>query len=371
MKRYLFIDGQLNGGGAERVLLDILHHFDYGKCQVDLLQIVGGGSLADEIPSAVRVLTAWDGYTLDYRLRLHAALRLGWNAPFRNRLRRTLGEQAHYDVAVSFLEGLPLKAHAMLTDVADRNYTWVHCDLHTAPYEAAMFHGEQDELNAYNAMTKVICVAQDTRAALLRRFPSLQPPVEVVFNPIDVEKIERMASEATVSNDGLTIAVVGRWVEQKKLDRVIRLAHRLKADAIPVKIQLLGDGELRGELERQIRELDVADVVDLVGFVRNPFPYVAAADLLLSTSGWEGFSLVICEAMALGTPVVATRTAGPVEIIQDNRYGILCDHDDESIYRAVRQMLDDSSLREQYAQRGRERVQDFAVEHTMQQVEAL
>ena len=357
--RYLFIDGQLNAGGAERVLLDILNHFDYDKHDVTLLQVIGGGILADEIPAQVNVISAWSSYDNSYKIATRLALKLGIKTIWRNRLLKSLNE-AKFDVAISFLEGMPLKAHSLITDVAERNYSWVHVDLFTSHYESPMFASEQDELECYNKMDGVIAVAQGTADAFKRRFPSCTSPVKVIYNPIDVEKINRMACEEVIENKTFTIVVVGRFSPPKKLDRVIRLARRLKDSKIDAQIQLIGDGNLRGELEQMAQNLEVTDIVQFLGFKRNPYPYIKAADLLLSTSGWEGFSLVICEAMALGTPVVATRTAGPSEIIGDNEYGILCEHDDDSIFEAVKNIIIDVDTYKRYAQKGLQRVQLFS-----------
>lgn len=371
-KRYLFIDGQLNGGGAERVLIDVLRNFDYSRYEVTLLQINAGGTLIDEVPSEVHVVTAWPGYTRAYSLAYRCSHWLGWDAPLRHRLLNAMKGE-HYDVAISFLEGMPLKMHAMITEVADWNYSWVHCDLDTVPYEANQFR-KGEEIAAYNKMDGVICVASDTAKAFQSRFPECTSEVRVIYNPIDVDKVLRLAScedsaasQVSVLREisGFKIVVCGRLTEQKKLDRVIRLAKRIKDERLRIKILLIGDGVLREELVVRSEELGVADVMEFLGFQRNPFPFVKAADMLLSTSGFEGFSLVICEAMALGVPVVATKTAGPMEILDNNKYGLLCDHDDESIYQAVRHMYDDDELRRHYAEVGQERVKDFSVERTM------
>lgn len=368
--RYLFIDGQLNAGGAERVLLDILNHFDYDKHDVTLLQVIGGGTLADEIPAQVNVISAWSSYDNSYKIATRLALKLGIKSIWRNRLLKSLNE-AKFDVAISFLEGMPLKAHSLITDVAEQNYSWVHVDLFTSHYESPMFASEQDELECYNKMDGVIAVAQGTADAFKQRFPSCISPVKVIYNPIDVEKINRMAFEEAIENKTFTIAVVGRISPPKKLDRVIRLARRLKDSKLDVQIQLIGDGNLRGELEQMAQALEVTDIVQFLGFKRNPYPYIKAADLLLSTSGWEGFSLVICEAMALGTPVVATRTAGPTEIIGENEYGVLCEHDDDSIFKAVKNIIIDVDMYKHYSRKGLQRVQLFSPSNLICKLEDL
>ena len=155
------------------------------------------------------------------------------------------------------------------------------------------------------------------------------------------------------------------------MDRVIRLAARFKQEQIKVRFQIIGDGELKAELLVLRKILDVEDVVEFIGFVKNPFPYIKSADLLLLSSAFEGFGLVVCEAMCLGVPVVSTKTAGPTEIIDNNKYGLLCDHDDESIYNNVKRMIEDDALRLHYKEVGLQRVKDFSVENTLTQFDQL
>lgn len=371
-KKYLFIDGQLNGGGAERVLIDILRNFDYEHNEVTLLQVNAGGTLLEEVPTQVRVVSAWPGYTLGYSSAYRCSQWFGWVYPLRGQLLKAVKGQ-HFDVAISFLEGMPLKMHAMITEVADRNYSWVHCDLDKDRYEISQFR-KGEEIRAYNRMDGVVCVAADTANAFHRRFPDCTTEVKVIYNPIDVDKVIRLSGCEVIrlsEDEFFTIAVCGRLTAPKKLDRVLRLARRIKDEGLRIKIQLIGDGDLREEL-RKLRELNgVEDMVEFLGFQRNPFPYVKAADMLLSTSGYEGFSLVICEAMALGVPVVATKTAGPMEILDNDRYGLLCEHDDESIYQAVKRMYEDVELRRHYSEVGKVRVKEFSVERTMKEIYEL
>lgn len=369
MKRYLFIDGQINGGGAERVLIDILRNFDYDHYMVTLLQVNAGGTLIDEVPSQVHLVAAWPGYTRSFSLAYRCSQWYAWDFPVRHYLMQALKGE-HFDVAISFLEGMPLKMHAMITDVADRNYSWVHCDLDKDRYEVNQFR-RGEEIAAYNKMDAVVCVATDTAKAFQRRFPDCISPVKVIYNPIDIQKIYRLSAEnieATRFDNRFKVVVCGRLTAPKKLDRVLRLARRIKDEGLRIHIQLIGDGCLRTVLEAKAKELGILDIVEFKGFVRNPFPYIKSADMLLSTSGYEGFSLVVCEAMALGIPVVATKTAGPSEILAGNTYGLLCDHDDESIFQAVKRMCLDAKLRFHYTAKGKIRVADFAVVKTMEDI---
>jgi glycosyltransferase involved in cell wall biosynthesis len=87
---------------------------------------------------------------------------------------------------------------------------------------------------------------------------------------------------------------------------------------------ILGEGEDRGALDGLAGQLGVAEDVSMPGFVSNPYAYMSRAAVLALSSRWEGFALVIAEALACGTPIVSTDCpSGPAEILQGGRYGAL------------------------------------------------
>lgn len=370
-KRYLFLYGPLNGGGAERVLLDILRNFDYTQNEIHLCQFCGGGTLVDEVPAEVVKHEMWSGYALGYKLAYRASLKFGWHELLRHQFHKTMDASGDFDVVISFLEGMPLRIHYLLDIKKGRQVTWVHCDLLRFQYTDNQFRaGEQ--LAAYNAMDTVVCVAQDTERAFRERFPMCTAQTKVIYNPIDIAKVERMGAEKIIKNDRFTIVMTGRLTPPKQVQRFVLIAKRFKdIGRNDVLFQWIGDGELRSEMEQQIHDLGVEDMVQIIGFKRNPFPYVKSADMMFCCSGYEGFCLAICEAMVLGIPVVSTKTSGPIEIIDNNKYGILCDHDENSMFDAVFKMVNDAELRKHYAVVGRERVQKYAAEECMKQIYQL
>jgi glycosyltransferase involved in cell wall biosynthesis len=87
---------------------------------------------------------------------------------------------------------------------------------------------------------------------------------------------------------------------------------------------ILGEGELRADLERLAEQLGIAEDFALPGFVQNPYPYLKRAAVFVLSSRWEGLPTVLVEALALGTPVVSTDCpSGPREILADGKWGRL------------------------------------------------
>ncbi|MCG6942431.1 MAG: glycosyltransferase [Thiohalocapsa sp.] len=133
----------------------------------------------------------------------------------------------------------------------------------------------------------------------------------------------------------------GRLERQKDFPTLLRAFASLRARR-PVRLVLLGEGAWRERLTALAKTLGVAADVDLAGFRPNPYPFLASARLFALSSRWEGSPNVLTEAMALGTPVVATDCpSGPREILAGGRYGPLVPMGDvRALATALAQALD-------------------------------
>ncbi len=370
-KKILFIDGPLGGGGAERVLIDILRNIDYSRYEVDLAVICRGGALMDEVPAQVNVIELWNGYSWDYKLafRLSKWFRCNWlfsrkmNGP---KLR------CDYDIEISFLEGMPLKLGALRTTKA-KKATWVHADLFTHRYEVTQFY-PGEEAKDYDRMDYVVNVSKDCEDAFKKRFPNCKAEHRVIYNPIDRKKIQGMADEYTIEagkDNRLTVITVGRVTPQKKPERLLQVAQLAKEAGLPVRFKWVGDGELRRQMERLRDEMGQHDTVEFVGFVKNPYPHIKTADIMMVTSDFEGFCLVICEAMCLGVPVISTRTAGPCEILGENEYGVLTGFEPADLFAALKRWYDNPEERKAFARKALSRPDTYSVENTMNAIYSI
>lgn len=119
------------------------------------------------------------------------------------------------------------------------------------------------------------------------------------------------------------IVVAGRLERQKDFPTLIRAFAQVRGER-PCRLLILGDGGGRARLQALSAELGITADVDLPGFQANPYPFLARADLFVLSSRWEGSPNVLTEALALGTPVVATDCpSGPHELLDGGRYGPL------------------------------------------------
>jgi glycosyltransferase involved in cell wall biosynthesis len=152
--------------------------------------------------------------------------------------------------------------------------------------------------------------------------------IRVINNPVVVPELFKMAKEPVRGSwfrDGELPVVLsaGRLTAQKDYPTLLR-AFSLLIRERPLRLLILGEGEERAKLEALVRSFALEDVVELPGFVKNPYAYMSKAAVFVVSSAWEGFGNVLVEAMAVGTPVVATNCpSGPAEILENGKYGRL------------------------------------------------
>ncbi|HEU4515267.1 MAG TPA: glycosyltransferase [Nocardioidaceae bacterium] len=152
--------------------------------------------------------------------------------------------------------------------------------------------------------------------------------VHVLNNPVVTPEVVRMRAEP-VEHPWLrdkttpTVVAVGRFVPQKDFATLLE-AFAAARRSRPARLVILGEGVLRPDLEQLAARLGVADDVSMPGFSANPYPAMAAADVFVLSSLWEGSPGVLIEAMSCGTPVIATDCpSGPRQILDGGRYGRL------------------------------------------------
>jgi glycosyltransferase involved in cell wall biosynthesis len=148
--------------------------------------------------------------------------------------------------------------------------------------------------------------------------------IQVVPNPVVTPHLFRLAQEPIAhpwlhDPERPVIMGMGRLTRQKDFPTLLRAFAKVRAEK-RCRLIILGEGGERFGLEALAGSLGIGDDVHLPGFVLNPYPYLAGAALFVLSSVWEGFGVVLAEAMALGVPVVATDCpSGPREILRDGQ----------------------------------------------------
>lgn len=365
MKRVLFIIPTLDTGGAEKVLLDIVNNIDPQKYKVEILLIFNFGKLLPLFPEYVRIRYLFDRQYFSQRqqrLFAHFPVLRDWLVCYA--AGKVLGGE-RFDTIVSFMEGMALLVHNYVKRKADRNISWVHCDLLKDHWTKRYFRGDRHEARCFSAMDEVVLVSQAAMDAFVSVFPEVTSAKTVILNPVDVAHIRREAGAGSVEKNRFTILNVGRLVEVKRQDRLLRVVRILNDRGRDVDLWLVGDGSNRMALEKLAEELNVTGHVKFWGCESNPYIFMKSADLFVMSSDSEGYSLVIAESLINGLPVLSTPA------IDAGAWGgavVGTSFDPESIADEVDKFINDPGLREEYSNRSLKKADDFDIETTMNQI---
>ena len=344
----LFCIHTLSGGGAEKLLIDILHRIDYDVMDVDLCVLSReGGIYFDAIPVSVQCFVYAESRSFPPK---------------------------EYDVEVAFLEGLATKFIALHKSDALK-IAWVHIDLYTYHLTKRFYKDILEESMCYAIMDQIVFVSKTAMKQFEKRFPQINNQKKVIYNPIDRHEIilKSQADECPFTKSKLTLCSIGRLVHQKGFIRLIPILSRLKKDGFDFHYLIIGDGNERATIQHLIEKSDLKDTVFLVGFQKNPYPWLKASDIFVSVSFAEGFPLVVGEALCLGKPVLATDASGVDEFLKHGKYGMLVEMDDVSIYKGLKEMMNSESLRASYAQKAEKRSTSviFSIEKNMNAIKEL
>lgn len=362
MKKILIIHESLDGGGAERVLIEYLNYFDYSKFDVTLLILFDGGKYRCEVNSHVRYKTLFP-HCLKPRNGIME--RLLYNNVF-IRIRASMLLNTKYDTILSFMEGPALLVHNMLLKRGTKHITWVHTNMITNPWSERLFSGAVNEAKAYKRMNSIAFVSLQAQKAFIEKYPEVKASLYIINNPIDVERIRCGANETSITkSNNFTVCSIGRMIEAKRFDRLIDAAKILKDKGCKITYWLCGTGKLEEDIKEQIHANNLEEDFVLFGFQNNPYPYIKESDVFVLTSDTEGFPTVICESMVLGKPIISTDVPGTDELLGDSEYGIVCQKTPESVADAILKMYTDSNTLILYQQKSMEHSKIFNIESTI------
>ncbi len=178
---------------------------------------------------------------------------------------------------------------------------------------------------------KIVCISDAEKESALREKICKPSKLQVIYNGIDLEEIKNTISkkraELNIPEDAFVVGMVGRLSKQKAPDVFVKAAKLIK-DKIPnAYFLMVGDGELRDQVEEMIHKFDLDSSFLITGWVDNPTAYMKIMDVGCLLSRWEGFGLVLPEYMACGVSIIATNVDAIPNIVRNNENGLLVEKD--------------------------------------------
>ena len=168
------------------------------------------------------------------------------------------------------------------------------------------------------------------------------------------------------------IGTVGRLTRQKGIDTFLATAARISEELPNARFVIAGDGELRDELQRMVRELGLEQRVSFLGYRQDMLNVIGGLDIMLYLSRWEPFANTLLEAMAVGTPVVATDVGGNAEAIVEGESGRLVPSESaDAAANAAIDLIRNEDVRTKLQENGPRRAADFSIDNMIKGHESV
>lgn len=226
-------------------------------------------------------------------------------------------------------------------------------------------------------VTDLIANSEETKRTVLARKSDLFPAdrIRVIYNGIDLKAFdEEPVRQSYQRREGeIVLGHAGRLSRQKNQAFLLEMVRLLKDAGIKCRLLIAGKGPLEAELRARCHDLGLAEEVVFLGFQSEIRSFMAAIDIFLLCSLWEGFGYVLVEAMAASRPVVAFAASSTPEVVQDQVSGLLVPAGDkEAFFAALQELIRDPEHRAELGCNGRRRVEQvFDVRRTVAEVKAL
>lgn len=308
----LFIVPCLSGGGMERVVLTLLRHLDRRKFVLHLAVLQAKGEFLGEVPNDV---VLHDLQSARLRYALPSLLRLIWKL----RPSTVLATLDYLNLGLILLRPfLPRRTRLLV-----REATVVRYHLRDGAQRPQLWEWLYRHL--YKRADRVVCQSDWMLKDFVDHFALPPEKLVRIYNPVDVRRVREWAEIGgnPYSGSGPHLVTAGRLFPVKGFDILLKAMPTVLAHLPHARLTILGQGPLQEELAEQARSLDIADHVRFAGFQYNPWPYFRHANAFVLSSRHENLSNALLEALALGTPVIASDCPGGVREVQAASKGMI------------------------------------------------
>ncbi len=368
MEKILFMCINMNIGGTEKALLTMLNEMDRSKYEITLLMLEEYGGFLNQIPDGIKVMYLKEYKTLKKfindppqlvakELIKNRKVIKGLSVLFVYIISKlmkdisiyykyilsnvdTLNEE--YDIAIAYAGPMDFISYFVINKIkSKKRVQWIHFDITKIGFNVNFAK------KIYDKFDKVFVVSNEGKDKLINFLPSLKDKTEVFFNIISCKMIEKMSYEGEGFSDdfdGTRILTVGRLSKEKGQDLIIPVLKKLKENGYKVRWYCIGDGPAKKEYEKLVDELNIKDDFIFLGSKLNPYTYMKECNIYVQPSKHEGYCITLGEARCFNNPIVTTNFTGANEQIVNENTGLVCEINEEEIYKAIKKLLDDKKL---------------------------
>ena len=384
MKKILFCTDSLIMGGQEKVSIDylkmLLENSDY-KISLLINEDNGkeGNIFINDIPKKIKYKFVIEKEIIS-QINKYRELKKG-NVLYKILYNYYLGKrkksylknikkiikQEEYDYLIDFTCQLP-------TELCDnRVISWIHTDVNSWKEKRVRELGKKIE-----KIGRLIVLNESNKKDLKKLFSNNKNKIEKIYNPFDIEKIEKLSLEKSLLTNKEKELIEDKYFlaccrldKLKDIDTLIESYKILKEKyIIEEKLYIIGDGEERERLENLVKKYNLEKDIIFLGMQKNPYVWMRNAKFFIHSSYYEAFGLVLVEALITNGMVISSDCpVGPREILEDGKYGILFPvGDKEKLVEKIYMILFDKNIVEKYRKESRKRIEDFSKDRIKERI---
>lgn len=356
MKSLLIVYSEMVIGGSTTSLLSLLNLIDYDQYEVDLLLYSNCGELQDKIDKRVVILPEmsasrklWKkyvrpGYAASYLVARALSKKKGnrlINSQFLSKYEAIscMKLSKHYDIAISFLEFLPMEFVARCVN-ADRKISWIHIDIKEAGLLPKVGR------STYKKVDQIVLVSNSCVKNFTKLYPEFAEKCQYLPNLLSADIVRHMSEDiphAEFSLAELNLVTVARIaLVSKGLDRAVNVFEKLKLEGhLPTDVRwfIIGDGPDYSSLKEMIETKGLSDQIILLGKQANPFPIEKCMDVFLLPSRYEGKPMAVTEAQMLGVVPYVLEYSSAKEQIISGFDGVVSANNEEALYHTLHKLF--------------------------------
>lgn len=318
MSHFAFILPDLNGGGAQKMMINIANEFSASGDKIDLILFRRSGVYADLLHQNIRVIE------LNKNKSIYALIPLV-NYFIKSSPQAVFTALNYVNLIVLSAKILTFKKDIKII-VSERNNLSNFLQYQFSPvsfFYRLLVRFLYPKSNYIIGISNGVC--DDLKNYISKKH---HHKIKTIYNPVVVNSFETLVDMDTPSYFSSTcplkLVTSGRLEKQKDYPTMFHALAIYKRAYGNFELVIMGEGSLKRELTKLARQLDIENNISFIGFVSNPLAVIKQADIFVISSAWEGFCNVIIEALYCSKPVVATNCSfGPAEILNSSNFGQL------------------------------------------------
>lgn len=364
MKKILFVIYSYSmGGGAERVLTDIVNHMDQSKYDISILPYAQYDVFEEQVNSNIKILPSIVDMNKEKKYKKYLKYILVHLFP---EILRKKYIKNKYDVEISFNYQIPsfLVKETKKTKVIEWNHGDVY-DLQKRPFKRYL------QRRSYKRATRIVAISENTTQSILNLFPQFQSKLAVIYNGVNIKRIQALSEEkCDIILKDPAILFIGRIEEAKNPLQILEVIRNLKSNNKKINLYYVGTGSQDELLKKRIKEYELEDRVFCLGYQKNPYPIIKQCRAICMMSKTEGFPTVFTEGMVLGKPFISSEVGGTNELSANGKCGMVV-HDSKECEKALGEVVLNLQNNEKMSENSKVHIERFSLEQQISKIEGL